>query len=247
MLFTGVNCCSAAVILVDPGHGGEDIGAKGVQYIRDIGPEGITVKNLVYEKDLALSFAKKIYEKLRKHNHTVYLTRDVDKTVSLEERAQLAEKMNADVYISVHMNSDTKSSSHGIETYYLDNHNDLAVKKVEKVENQKISNREDFIINKILIDLTIQRTVVQSKQLAHAIHSQVKDELAEKYQLNDRKVRPGLLYVLALSKRPAVLLEVGFMSNEREMGLLNSELFQEDYAQAVESAVNAYLTSMKKN
>ena len=116
---------SAMTILIDPGHGGEDDGAKAMTL-------GRVPQELIKEKDISLSIAKKIYDKFSEKNYTVFMTRSFDRTVSLPERAAIAEKTKADLFISVHINSSPESSAVGFETYYLDNHNDVAIKKVEK-------------------------------------------------------------------------------------------------------------------
>jgi N-acetylmuramoyl-L-alanine amidase len=218
-------------ILIDPGHGGEDRGA--VTFHQD----GNVLRE-IQEKDLTLEISKRIYEKLKKKNYQVYLTRSIDRDVSLDKRAELAEKVKADLFISVHMNSSPTPESHGFETYYLDNHSNVAVKKVEDVENKNL-NGEQLIIHQILIDLVVEKTVVSSKSLANSIHLELKSNLRP-FEIKDRGHKAGLFYVLALSKRPAVLLEVGFLSNPKELEKLNGESFQQKYSEAVVRGVDKY-------
>jgi N-acetylmuramoyl-L-alanine amidase len=214
----------ALTILLDPGHGGSE--------------DGATVAQLK-EKDLALSIARKIQEKLSK-NYSVFLTRSIDRTVSLPERAAIAEKMKADLFISVHINSSPDGVASGFETYYLDNHNDVAIKKVEKTENILIK-KEELTVQQILIDLVVEQTVKTSKPLAESIHSSIKSSVGRKYHIASRGIRPGLFYVLALSKRPGVLLEVGFISTPKERARMMNEKFQDDYASAVVVGIKKYL------
>ncbi len=223
----------AFTILIDPGHGGEDKGATTFYQ------EGGKLKEK-YEKDLTLEISKRIYETLKKKNYQVFLTRSFDRDVSLEKRAELAEKVKADLFISVHLNSSTTADSHGFETYYLDNHSNVAVKKVEDVENKNLDG-DQLIIQNILTDLVVEKTVVSSKNLANLIHMELKSNL-KPFQLKDRGHKAGLFYVLALSKRPAVLLEVGFLSNPKELEKLTGESFQKKYSEAVVKGVEKYLT-----
>lgn len=227
-------------ILIDPGHGGEDKGAQNL--IKTKTKSGSEVIN-IYEKDLALNLSKKIYELLKK-NHNTYMTRSLDRTVSLEKRAEMAEKLKADLYVSIHLNSSPKPYPNGFETYYLDNHNDLAVKKVEAIENKDLTG-EEKVINQILIDLVVDRTVDSSRAFARSIHNSVKKKVASRYRLIDRGVKPGLFYVLALAKRPAVLLEIGFMSNNKELEKLTSEQFQWKYAKAIANGIENYVKKQK--
>lgn len=220
---------NAFTILIDPGHGGDEDGA---------------MANGIKEKDIALSISKLVYDKL-KTRYSVYLTRSVDRTVTLQERAQLAEKLKADLFLSIHINSSPDVTGSGFETYYLDNHDNIAVKKVEKAENLGLGNGDDAIVQQILTDLVVQNTVVSSKALAASIHSEIKNKIPMKWSLKPRGVRAALFYVLALSKRPGVLLEVGFLSNEKDRKKMLSSKFQEDYAEAVAKGVVKHFQKRK--
>ena len=216
------------VILIDPGHGGSDLGAR----------NKASTKSVVYEKNLALDLAKRI-QKLLKKRHTVYLSRSFDVDVELAERAEKAEKVKADLVISVHINSSRDSKSHGVETYYLGNNKDTAVKKIERIENEKLG-APPSIIQQILADLIVSKTVPKSKSLASHIHKNIMRRMKKKYKLKDRGIKPAIFYILALSKRPGVLLEVGFMSNKEELRLMQTTKFKNDYAKAVVEGINLY-------
>lgn len=222
----------AAVILIDPGHGGEDTGAKSNHKF------GRAAKPIL-EKDLTLDIAKKIQKNLQK-SHMAFLTRSIDRTVTLNERSELAEKVKADLFISIHINSGPNTTGHGFETYYLDNHDNVANKKVETLENESFGV-QDKVINQILIDLVIQQTVSQSKKLAQMIHSSIDQNVAIPFKLENRGVKPGLFYVLALSKRPGVLIEVGFISNKQELAKMMNPRFQETMAASIAKAIEKYL------
>lgn len=224
-------------ILIDPGHGGEDCGAKGKIWIKK------TLK-VVCEKDIALTIAKKAHKLISK-DYNAYLTRSVDRTVTLEQRAALADKIKADIFISIHINGSRSNRSKGFETFYLDNHDSAAVKKVEEVEN-KNSKGEQVIINKILADLIIDRTAPSSRKLSNKIHSRLSKVLPRKYKMIDRGVKPALFYVMALSKRPSILLEVGFISNKAELKKMNNRKFQNDYAKAIARGVRDYFGKKQK-
>ncbi|MBP5296633.1 MAG: N-acetylmuramoyl-L-alanine amidase [Bacteriovoracaceae bacterium] len=230
---------SAAVILLDPGHGGEDFGAK-----VETKATKTTPGQTIYEKDLTLQVALRIRDELKKLGQQVFLTRSMDRKLSLPERAELADKVQADIFISVHMNSYFHGRSRGLETYYLDNHHDAAIRKVEQAENM-VDPAADVVVQKILLDLIIERTVDTSKKLGHMVHQSIMQRLGPKYKVIDRGLRPGLFYVLALAKRPALLLEMGFLSNPKDLNMLLSEEFQEQYAQAIAAGIMQYLTALK--
>lgn len=230
-------------ILLDPGHGGADQGASSKLYVR--GKNGKRKAIYVYEKDLALQFAKRIYTKLQK-KYSVFLTRSVDRTVSLEERAELADKIKADLIISVHMNSSFGRNSNGFETYYLDNHKDVAIKKVEEVENKGLKG-DALIVQQILTDLVVSKTVSTSKSLAKFVHTNISKGIKRRYGMKDRGIKPGLFYILALSKRPGILLEVGFMSNPKSLNKMRQRQFQEIYAKAVARGIDQFVRQLTSN
>lgn len=222
-------------VLIDPGHGGSELGATiEIPYKAS--------KMLIKEKDLALKIGKKI-KKLLSKSHSVYLTRSIDRDLTLQERADIADKIKADLFISLHFNSNPIKKYRGFEVYYLDNHQDQAVKKVESVENAGLSG-EDLIVNQILIDLVIDKTSADSKKLATQIHKAISKNIQKSYRMRNRGVKPGLFYVLALSKRPSALIEVGFLSNPDEAKKMNSEKFLNDYALAISNGINQYLKSV---
>lgn len=220
-------------VLLDPGHGGEDMGAVG-----KIG------NKKVYEKDLSLMLTKKIARHLSK-KHSVFLTRSYDKTLSLEKRSSIAEKLSADIFISVHVNASTRKGAHGFETYYLSHHKDAAVKKIESVENRNFKG-EELVVHKILTDLIVDRTTKSSEKLARSVHKHLVSGIKKKHKVKNRGLRPGLFYVLALTKRPAILLEVGFITNSKELKKMQTEKFQDDYAKSVAKGISAYLKVLKK-
>jgi N-acetylmuramoyl-L-alanine amidase len=235
-----LNCfikAEAFTILIDPGHGGDEDGAVAMSQ-GEIPPQEIK------EKDIALSISKKIHSLLMQKNYSVYLTRSLDRTVSLPERAAIAEKTKADLFISVHINSSPENGAVGFETYYLDNHDDAAVKKVEKTENIQAKS-DEIVLQQILVDLVVQQTVSTSKPLAESIHSHLKATVGKKYGIKSRGVKAGLFFVLALSKRPGVLLEVGFISTYKERVRMMNPKFQEDYARAVVFGIENFIKNQR--
>ena len=227
-------------VLIDPGHGGDDKGAVARYYY------GKKKWRRVMEKDIALSLSIKIHEKLQKRGINAYLTRSIDRNVELYKRAEMAEKLKADLFISVHINASPAKKPRGFETYYLDNHKDSAIKKIEETENKNLKG-EELVVNQILTDLVIQRTVHTSKALAGNIHREIQKLVGKRYKLRDRGIKPGLFYVLALAKRPAILLEVGFLSNSKELKKLLNKGFQDRYATAVAKGIDLYLNKDKKS
>ena len=229
----------AKIVLIDPGHGGHENGA--------IGPKITSSNSLIAnrEKDIAFKMAKKIKKKLE-GSHQVYLTRSFDRTLTLEQRAELAQKIGADIFVSVHANSSKSPHSNGFETYYLDNNDNEAVKKVVRLENNEETSKiesdysENPMIHQILSELVVGQTVPLSKKLGESIHESLKKPLEKNHQMKDRGLKPGLFFVLAMSKVPGVLLEMGFISNKNEAKKIYSEEFLDDYSAAVADGVNQF-------
>lgn len=238
-IFTFLTCFNseAYVVLIDPGHGGEELGAMSRLWTKK--RNGSRKTKNIYEKDLTLRLSKKLKKYLDPF-YTTYLTRSFDRTVGLDERAHMADVVKADLFVSIHFNSSNESKSNGFETYYLDNHADVAIKKVENIENKYLKGAAKTV-NQILIDLVIQKTVSQSKKLANFIHKKVAKSVGKKFKLKDRGVKPGLFFVLALSKRPGVLIEAGFMSNLKELSIMNKEKFLDKYARAISVGIREYI------
>lgn len=218
----------AKVVLIDPGHGGEEIGAVG----------HLDRKRKIFEKDLSLRLALKIKDELSKST-TTYLTRSLDRTVTLQERADLADLVKADLFLSVHFNSATSNKGHGFELYYLDNKSNVANKKVEKAENYNLKGEEQ-VVNQILVDLVVQQTVVHSKKLSASVHGKIQPVL-KKYKIDDRGIKAGLFYVLALSKRPGLLIEAGFVSNADELKKINQDKYLSELARAIAEGVRVFI------
>lgn len=224
----------AKVVLIDPGHGGEECGA--------VGHLDFKKTRKIFEKDLALRLAKKIKEKLSMST-SAYLTRSLDRAVTLQERADLADLVRADLFLSIHFNSSSNPKSNGFELYYLDNNSNVAANKVERAENLNLKG-EELIVNQILVDLVVQQTVTHSRQLAALVHEQIKP-VVKLHQIIDRGIKPGLFYVLALSKRPGLLVEVGFVSNQSELKKVNEERFLNDMANGISAGVLAFIQKQK--
>lgn len=222
------------VVLIDPGHGGEESGAVGYLDAKKT--------RRVFEKDLSLRLAKKIRDELSKST-SAYLTRSLDRTVSLQDRADMADLVKADLFLSIHFNSSTDPKSHGFELFYLDNNSNAATAKVERTENLNLQG-EELVVNQILVDLVVQQTVSHSKELAKSVHEKIRPTI-KNYRILDRGVKPGLFYVLALSKRPGLLIEGGFMSNVDELKKINDEKYLDQLAKQISSGVVEYIKKQK--
>lgn len=211
-------------VVIDPGHGGKDAGA--------VGSTGLT------EKVITLDIAKRVKEILEKRGVNVILTRDKDEFVSLQRRVTIANVSSVDLFLSIHCNASFSSKARGLESYFLSPASDDLARAVEAVENSVImmetnsSNKNKEFLT-ILADLKYTECRKESKMLAEIIQTNLPKTLS----MPNRSVKSALFYVLGGLEAPAVLVEVGFISNPSEEKLFRSyrhrQLLSENLAESV--------------
>ncbi len=173
---------STKLIVIDPGHGGSDVGCT---------------RNGIYEKNITLDISKRVADLLEKKGYEVVMTRDKDSTVSLQDRVAISEAAQPEIFVSVHVNSSNSDSPNGVEThYYKDN----------------------------------------SLMLAKTLHASMLNHV----NANDRGLFKSKFYVINHTTAPAVLLEIGFISNPAERAQLVSESRKQATAKAIAEGIDAY-------
>lgn len=220
----------AFVAVVDPGHGGEQEGARG--------PGGAR------EKALTLQIARRVARRLERQGGKVILTRLADEQVPLAQRAALANARQADLFLSIHLNAmpgKARARTRGVETYFLSaDASDASAQAVAARENaDRLAGAErdpDDPVAGILDSLGDQEALGESSRLAHAIH----ERLVGRLRAEDRGVKQAPFYVLAGARMAAVLLEVGFLSHPQEARRLAQAAYQEEVAAAVAEGVAAW-------
>ena len=217
-------------VVLDPGHGGEEIGAAG--------------KTDTTEKDLTLQIAKKLQALLEKEPRTrVLLTRTDDSTVPLDSRTSLANHNHADLFLSIHLNSAQQRDARGAETYFLASQaKDDETRTIAAIENNALGVDRASLgtapvdLELVLWDLAQTQYIAESSRLA----GEIQRELNEALGVRDRGVKEAPFRVLMGATMPAVLVEVGFLSNPAEEKLLKSDERQDTIAQALRRAVLAF-------
>ncbi|MGK2857637.1 MAG: N-acetylmuramoyl-L-alanine amidase [Thermoanaerobaculia bacterium] len=215
-------------IVIDPGHGGEDTGA--------IGPNGTE------EKMLSLSIAKKLAASLSKRLRTrVVLTRDSDKAIPLTQRTAIANEYQADLFLSIHLNSSLRKGAQGTETYFLSlDASDELARQVAERENEVEAAPEPAVptgdLKFILWDLAQQEYLKESSELAETIQG----ELSKATNTENRGVKQAPFRVLIGATMPAALVEVGFISNADEEARLRSDAHQDTLVTAIVDAVERF-------
>ncbi|MFL6245330.1 MAG: N-acetylmuramoyl-L-alanine amidase [Thermoanaerobaculia bacterium] len=214
-------------IVIDPGHGGREVGA--------VGPNG------VMEKDITLTIARKLAAALAsKVGARVVLTRDDDSVVSLDQRTALANQYKADLFLSVHLNAAVVKDAKGSETYFLSlEASDELARKAAEAENVSASTPNPTAdLNLILWDLAQQAYIEESSRFAQSIQEEMNSATA----VANRGVKQAPFKVLVGATMPAALVEVGFISNPEEEAKLQSDEFQTLMVEALTRAVQRYKT-----
>ncbi|MDQ3034713.1 MAG: N-acetylmuramoyl-L-alanine amidase, partial [Myxococcota bacterium] len=218
------------LILIDPGHGGNDYGARafGMQ-----------------EADVVLDLALRVREVLRTRlpGVRVVLTRERDVFVSLEQRTAMANAVAADAFVSIHLNAaDEPVERGGVTTFVLDTTNDRQALRLAARENgTSVSEVGD--LSRILAGLHRDEQLAASRGLAERIHrGTLTGGRTIVPRLHDRGVRSAMFYVLVGASMPAVLVEASFLSRSDEAAALRSEVYRQALADGIAEGVARWAT-----
>jgi N-acetylmuramoyl-L-alanine amidase len=219
------------VVVLDPGHGGTEEGAKG--------PGGLL------EKDATLSLARTVREVLTARGYRVVTTRDSDASVGFQDRTAVANAAKADVFLSLHMNASRSPSAHGTEVYYLSlDASDRAAAALAEAENEAEptatpsaeANAALRDLDLILWDLAQNQHITASSRLAEIIQGDFNRLLG----ITTRGVKQAPFRVLIGVNAPAVLVEVAFISNPEEEKKIASEEFRKAVAETLAGSLDNF-------
>ncbi len=221
------------VIVVDAGHGGSENGAKG--------PTGLL------EKDVTLDMAKRIQAGLLKRLGVhVILTRDTDRQVGLDDRTAVANHERADLFLSIHVNASPANKARGAETYFLSYQaTDDEARAAAALENNTLgveNPKTDSALGMVLWDLAQSQYLAESSRLAEAIQQNLNDLL----RIESRGVKQAPFKVLMGATMPAVLVEIGFITNPEEEDRLKQDGYRDRIAQAIVDSVAAFKERSEK-
>lgn len=219
------------VVVIDPGHGGVDPGS--------IGPRGTR------EKDVALGIARELAAALRNNGSIdVVLTRNTDTLIALADRPRIANLANGDLFISIHANAHKhRRSVSGFETYFLAVAQTEDAARVAQMENAAAryetgkSAKELDPITFMLRDLVQNAYLIESLRWAELVQGTLGGNL----DAPNRGVKQAGFYVLVGTNMPAVLVEVGYITNAQEEMLLRSQAYQRRVARALGHSIERYL------
>ncbi|MCP4649102.1 MAG: hypothetical protein GY853_03325 [PVC group bacterium] len=214
-------------VVIDPGHGGKDPGAS---------------SNGIQEKNIALDVAQRLKQELVKQGIQVIMTRDTDVFIPLHERAEIANRAKADFFISIHVNASTSSTPHGFEAFYLSDKYDNFSKAVQIRENAVVKlekgseHKYTTDLNATLWDMILAENRIESIEMAYAISEKMERML----HLKTRYIKGANFYVLKGTCVPAVLLEIGYLTNGTEGARLNNVYYRQMIAETIAAGIVGY-------
>ena len=223
------------LVVIDPGHGGQD--------------PGTTASDGTAEKEVALTIASRLCAALKAEG--IQRRNDPQRRhvfAGLPERTAIANQADADLFVSIHLNSSPDTATNGIETYYLNNTTDHATMRLARMENgvaggSSLSGGPN--LNYILTDMRQQYKANESASLAAMMETEAAASVSAStgMQLDALGAKQGPFYVLVGATMPAVLIECGFLSNSNEAQLLETPRYQQALADGIARAVAHYLNT----
>ncbi len=217
-------------IMIDPGHGGKDPGA---------------VYNGILEKDINLRLAKILGSILKSKGMKVLYTRTNDKFIPLEERTALANSKKADLFISLHVNANQNKKVNGFEIYYLNLATSKDAIRVAARENA-VSTKKISDLQVILTDLMLNSKIKESKNLANIVLNKTLEYGRKHYSINDHGVRKAPFYVLMGAQMPAILVEIGYITNFQDRKKIQSTSYLKQLARGITRGILAYRENIQK-
>ena len=214
-------------IVIDPGHGGKDPGARG--------KSGLMEKDIVL--DVGLRLRKLIKERL---GANVIMTRETDVFIPLEERTAIANTKGADLFVSVHANASRRTGAKGVETYLLGRATDRDAMATAERENSA-SEKSLNTLELILTDLMNTAKKEESLRLAYYVQENMIGHLEKRYKVTDLGVKQAPFYVLVNASMPSILAEISFISNPEEERLLSEEEHRQEIAEAILAGIRKYI------
>lgn len=222
------------VVVIDPGHGGKDPGA---------------VANGIREKDVNLSISRLLAQKLKKAGYDARLTRDKDIYLTLQQRTDLANKWNADVFVSIHANAlPPGKHATGMEIYLMALPTDKDAMQLALIENREIAegsngesakaaDKKTRLLLSILGDMQQNAKINESTGFAEYLFKE-----GSQGGLKMRRVAQAPFFVLRGAAMPAVLIETGFLTEKSEARMLNDTKYQQKMASSLAGGIADYLT-----
>ena len=213
-------------VVLDAGHGGSQ--------------QGTASETGLLEKEITLDLAERARKLLEARGFTVVMTRTTDETLSLKERATTANRQRGDIFVSIHLNSFSRPSARGIETFYLgpSDHADLDAKAAAENQDSGYSLAD---LRTLLDGIYVDARRDESKRLAQSVQRAVMQRLGKAdTELEDRGVKTAPFVVLVATEMPAILAEVSVLSNRDEADRLATPAHRQAIAEALVGGIQSF-------
>ncbi len=213
-------------VVIDPGHGGHDPGTMSKKGLR--------------EKDLVLDISRRVSKLLVSEGFEVFMTRNKDVFIPLEERTAIANSKGADLFVSIHVNASRSSRPRGIETYYLNLATTPDAAEVAARENASTTRRLSEL-NELLQKVMNNSKIEESRELASHVQTKMATGLFKSTRdFRNRGVKTAPFYVLLGARVPSVLVEVAYLSNRKDEQLLEDAAYRKKIAQSIAQGIRSY-------
>jgi N-acetylmuramoyl-L-alanine amidase len=219
-------------IVIDAGHGGHDPGAHG---------------NGINEAELTLDVAQRLQKLLEKQpGFDVVMTRDTDEFIPLQERTAIANRVGADLFLSIHANASRNAQAHGIETYFLNFATNPEAEAVAARENAA-SGQAMHSLPDIVKAIALNNKINESREFAATVQkSMVKRLNSKNHAVRDLGVKQAPFVVLIGATMPSVLAEISFITNKQDGTLLKTQAYRQQIAQALFEAIQNYQQALNR-
>ncbi|MGE4294894.1 MAG: N-acetylmuramoyl-L-alanine amidase [Campylobacterales bacterium] len=214
-------------VVIDPGHGGRDTGA---------------LSGRVREKEIVLNVGLETARILKERGFEVLMTRDRDVYVSLQDRTGLANRVKADLFVSIHANASPLSRTlQGLETYFLSPARSDRAKDVAALENSVVVENMGRYSQEAFLNFLNREMVVASNKLAIDLQRGMLSSVRTRFkEAQDNGVREGPFWVLVGAQMPAALVEIGYLTHPEEIRRLTSDAYQKTVAAGIAAGVESY-------
>ncbi|OGX40695.1 MAG: hypothetical protein A2984_00890 [Omnitrophica WOR_2 bacterium RIFCSPLOWO2_01_FULL_41_12] len=216
-------------IVIDPGHGGNDPGTIGRSGLR--------------EKDVNLDIAKRLSSLLKAYGVQVVMTRSTDRYIALSSRVDITNNSKADLFLSLHANANRVRSLNGLEVYYVSTRVDDASRALSAAKNAPLDlDSSSFASNSLNLKATLWDLIyTYNRAEAIELSSAICRTMGRNLDIRILGVKDARFYVLKGARMPAVLIEVGFLSNHNEERLLKNAYYRQQVAEAIFQGVKSYI------
>ncbi|MCI7236652.1 N-acetylmuramoyl-L-alanine amidase [Campylobacter sp.] len=222
---------ASKIIVLDPGHGGDDVGA-------------LSQNKKLREKDIALSVSKKTASLLKERGYKVLLTRSNDRFIKLRTRTSFANDKGAHLFISIHANAAPNKEKakimNGIETYFLSPSRSERSMNAANLENKADTDEMNYFTKLSFLNFLNREKIIASNKLAIDIQAGLLKSVRASYKVSDGGVREAPFWVLVGALMPAVLIEIGYISHPEESQKIANSKYQDHIAKGIADGVDEY-------